>query len=295
MEAKMDTNYRLVKRFFGLLLLALFLWGGSFGSMKAVQHTGEGAFTRTYHWEFEDCQYSMAYAIPWETYHFYQEKVRVYPHFAVYTYENRYHRFLDDFVQQLACLAENSGMDRPTTLRFVIAFVQQLEYRNDWGDYPKFPVETLAEFGGDCEDTSILLAAMLKALGYPTVLINPPGHMAMAVACDDCEGVAYRYKGRRYYYVETTARNFGVGQIPEDYLTTEDKILPLDVKPADLWVLYRFVPKRVASGKMLYSVSEDAGLQMAKLQGGKPFLAKTTVRSVKVDGKVSRSRSIALE
>ena len=290
----MDTNYRFLKRFCALLMLALVAWGGSFGGLKAVQHAEEGAFTRTYHWEFEDCQYSMAYEIPWETYHFYQEKVRVYPQFAVYTYENPNQRFLNDFVQQLECLAEASGMDRPTTLRFVIAFVQQLEYRNDWGDYPKFPIETLAEFGGDCEDTSILLASMLKAMGYSTVLINPPGHMAMAVAVDDCEGVAYRYNGRRYYYIETTARDFGIGQIPEDYLTTEDKILPLDVKPADLWVLYGFVPKRVPSGKMLYSVSEDAGLQMAKLQGGKPFLAKTTVRSVKVDGKVSRSRSFGV-
>jgi len=47
----------------------------------------------------------------------------------------------------------------------------------------KYPVETPVE-RGDCEDKSILLAAILRALGYRTALLvfpDDPGHMAVGV------------------------------------------------------------------------------------------------------------------
>lgn len=58
------------------------------------------------------------------------------------------------------------------------------------GEYPKYPVETLVE-GGDCEDKSILLAAILRAMGYRTALLvfsGNPGHIAVGVECPDCWG-----------------------------------------------------------------------------------------------------------
>jgi hypothetical protein len=250
------------------------------------------AFTRTFRWDFEGCTYEMSYQIPWKTYHYYQEKPRVFHNYAVYTHENPAHAFLGDFVQTLRCQAEASGLNRAETMRFVITFVQHLEYRNDQGEYPKFPIETVAEFGGDCEDTSLLLAAMLEELGYETVLINPPGHMAIAMACDDCSGVAYHSAGKRYYYIETTATGFGIGEVPESYRNTTDKIMPLTVKRYDLWVLHDFVPRKHASSEMLYFVSEDRGMGMATSQRGEQVLAKAMVRSVKVDGRVSTSRRV---
>jgi hypothetical protein len=139
-----------------------------------------------------------------------------------------------------------------------------------------------------------LLAALLKEMGYATILVNPPGHMAIAVACDACEGVAYNEGGRQYYYVETTASGFGVGEIPEDYRNTTDKIMPMAVKSYDLWVLHDFVPKKAAAGDMLYFVSEDEGMGMATSQRGESVLARATVRSVKVDGTISTSRRVSV-
>jgi hypothetical protein len=291
MEDKMDTTNRILKYSIACCLSFLAILGGFQAKTQPIQ---QDAFTRTYHWDFEGCTYSMAYQIPWETYHFYQEKPRVFQNFAVYTFENQRHAFLSEFVRTLECKAEATGMDRRETLNFVIAFVQQLQYRNDQGEYPKFPVETLAEFGGDCEDTSILLAAMLREMGYATVFINPPGHMAIAMACDDCEGVAYRQDGRRYYYIETTAGGFGIGDIPEDYQETSDKVLPMTARPSDLWVLREFIPKRSSSDRMVYSASEDAATCMGTSQRGEPVIAKATLRSVQIDGKVSTSRSVVL-
>lgn len=292
MTQKMNTFGNIGKY---LLACALFL--GLYQRPQAVMTAPAApraldAFTRTFQWDFEGCTYTLDYQFPWKTYHYYQEKPRVFHNYAIYTHENASHAFLGDFVQTLKCKAEASGLDRAATLRFVIAFVQQLEYRSDQGEYPKFPIETVAEFGGDCEDTSILLAAMLKELGYETILINPPGHMAIAMACDDCNGVAYHEFGKRYYYIETTASGFGVGEVPEDYRNTTDKVMPMTVKPYDLWVLHDFVPKKNASGDMLYFVSEDRGMGMATSQRGEQVLAKATVRRVKVDGTVSTSRRV---
>jgi hypothetical protein len=293
MEEKMDTSPKYKKGFLRSLILALAFCFGLGYSVSAATNGQSDAFTRTYHWEFEGCEYSMEYQFPWETYHFYQEKPRVFHNYAVYAFENKHYAFLPEFVRQMECMAEDHGLDRAGTLRLVIAFVQQLEYRGDQGEYPKFPIETLAEFGGDCEDTSILLAAMLEAMGYSTVLINPPGHMAIAMACEDCEGVAYHQDGRRYYYIETTAAGFGIGEVPGDYQQTTDKIMPMTVKAVDLWVLHEFIPKKAASGDMLYYVSEDEGV-MAKSQRGESYMATTTWRSVQMDGKVSTSRSIEI-
>jgi hypothetical protein len=286
----MDTSRRF-GQYLRTCLLALLI--GPFAGTWAATIHEEDAFVRTYRWDFEGCEYSFRHEIPWELYHFYQEKPRVFHNYAVYTHENRYYQFLPQFVQELQCLAAASGLDRQATLRWVISFVQQLNYRNDQGEYPKFPIETLAERGGDCEDTSILLAAILAEMGYPTILINPPGHMAIAVACDDCGGAVYHHEGRDYYYVETTATGFGVGDIPESYRQSTDKIMPMTVRATDLWVLYAFIPKQVASRDMLYYVSEDAGLLMSQSQRGERLLTKATVRHIRVDGKVSTSRTYA--
>jgi len=57
------------------------------------------------------------------------------------------------------------------TIDFVGSFVQQLPYTSDrvttpYDEYPRFPLETLYEKGGDCEDTAILAATILKEMGY---------------------------------------------------------------------------------------------------------------------------------
>lgn len=254
------------------------------GMMPMPVVAGTDTFHRTYWWHFEGKGYVMEYDIPWETYHFYQEKQRVFHNYAVYAYENPDYAFLPDFVDRLSCIAEEAGLNRDQTLRLVIAFVQQLQYQPEKGEYPKFPIETLAERGGDCEDTSILLSAMLRLMGYSSVMVNPPGHMAVAIACDDCQGTAYNQDGRRYYYVETTAAGYSIGDIPEDYRTTTDKVHAMKVRKEDLWVLNAFVPQRTSG--MVYFVSEDAGTHTAKLQSGESIKTSGTLKTVNVDGKV---------
>lgn len=138
--------------------------------------------------------------------------------------------FADELARILSDDAEANGFsDKRTKVEFVIDFVQNLPYVPDdvskgFDDYTKFIAETITEAGGDCEDTAIMLAAILQAdsFGYDTVLIQPPGHMAAGIyGSDDLQGVYWEYEGRRYYYIETTGEGWGIGDIPETYEDAE--------------------------------------------------------------------------
>ncbi|MDI7278270.1 MAG: hypothetical protein QME94_20010, partial [Anaerolineae bacterium] len=72
----------------------------------------------------------------------------------------------------------------------VLAFTQQcIHYELDLApgtaeeiEYPKYPIESLMEEKGDCEDHAILMAALLKRMGYDVALLLCPGHAAVGVA-----------------------------------------------------------------------------------------------------------------
>lgn len=134
--------------------------------------------------------------------------------------------FADELTGILSDEAEANGFTtKNTKVEFVIDFIQNLPYVPDdvskgFDDYTKFATETITEAGGDCEDTAVMLAAVLQAppFEYDTVLIELPGHMAVGVyGSEDLPGVYYEYEGRRYYYVETTGTGWGIGDLPDIY------------------------------------------------------------------------------
>ncbi|MEW5818395.1 MAG: hypothetical protein AB1798_23775, partial [Spirochaetota bacterium] len=51
-------------------------------------------------------------------------------------------------------------------------------------DFLQFPVQTLKYRAGDCDDLSILYAALLEALGIETAFITIPGHIFIAFSVD---------------------------------------------------------------------------------------------------------------
>ena len=62
---------------------------------------------------------------------------------------------------------------RQDRVDFVLSFVQSLPYTLDdvttgYDEFRRYAVETLIEGGGDCEDTTILVAAILRGLGEST-------------------------------------------------------------------------------------------------------------------------------
>jgi len=104
---------------------------------------------------------------------------------------------------------------------YLTAFVQQnIVYTkdpyNNGFDYPKFPIETLTEKKGDCEDSAILLVTLLKLFNFDAVLIQVPGHMAVGIACGNCSSY-YNFEDKKYAYIETTSPKWEIGSIPSDY------------------------------------------------------------------------------
>ncbi|MCK4353258.1 hypothetical protein KAW65_07625 [candidate division WOR-3 bacterium] len=126
-----------------------------------------------------------------------------------------------------------SGYDEVTN---ALCFAQEsIEYAYDKDsvgieDYWRYPLETLYDKQGDCECKSIMVAAILKALGYDVLFLiisskdkTKPSHAAIAVAGADGfpDFKGYNYKGKVYFYCETTAEGWKVGEIPREYSDAE--------------------------------------------------------------------------
>ena len=124
-------------------------------------------------------------------------------------------------------------MDDDSLVRMVVSFVQSFEYIDDdvWtgiedSEYPKYPYETLYDHCGDCEDTAALLIAMLRELGYGSCLLAFEDHMAVGILGEeDLDGYYFEDEGDRYYYVETTAKGWEIGEMPDEYIEAEAYLL----------------------------------------------------------------------
>lgn len=102
-----------------------------------------------------------------------------------------------------------------------IVFVQRLPYEADLDgmgvdEHWRFPVETIHDGRGDCEDATILLLALLHVLRVPAVPIWHPGHVAVGLLAGAARPDAISVDGQRIRYVETTTVS-PIGWIPEAY------------------------------------------------------------------------------
>jgi hypothetical protein len=137
----------------------------------------------------------------------------------------------DPYIQMLANKLNETtaelGYSDYDKVSFVLAFVQSLPYTSDnvtegYNEYPRFPIETLVDGGGDCEDTAILFATITLTIGYGTVYLNPTGHYAVGILGSGITGTSWEHpegSNRTYYYCETTGDNFKIGQLPLEYMT----------------------------------------------------------------------------
>ena len=137
-----------------------------------------------------------------------------------------YVTYNDPFIQRISKkISEAAEKDNLCKSCLVASFVHSLSYVDDkytgYDEYPKYPVETFFEKNGDCEDTSYLTASIIKAMNIDTVLVLLPGHMAVAVWMNcDSPGTYYKFNDRCYYFIETTGKDWDVGDMSNDYRYT---------------------------------------------------------------------------
>ena len=144
--------------------------------------------------------------------------------------------YIKILAQKLNETATQQGYNSFDEISFVLAFVQSLPYTSDSvttgrDEYPRFPIETLVDDGGDCEDTSILFATLTLIMGYGTVYINPTDHYAVGILGNNLRGTYWTHpenSNNTYYYCETTGDNFKIGQLPEEFQGQKAFIYDID-------------------------------------------------------------------
>ena len=191
-----------------------------------------------YQWHALDREWSFSLNLSNDLYDVYSQRTRFrdYDLFVTDSFDDKLIGQLTKYFSESLSSLNFQSID---VLKFVAAFVQSLDYTNDLAtkgidEYPKFPFETLYDAAGDCEDTSILLAALQLDLKFEVILLEFDQHLAVAVALpqNSVDGYYVESEGKKYFYIETTGNNWDIGQLPDHYIGSESTILNLTQRPS---------------------------------------------------------------
>lgn len=155
----------------------------SFSDDVNVLAVPDGMILRRYHWEYDGEEQSLEFLFPENLYLTYHNQVRQ-PLIDNYNYGDYVIEPRDDpTLSDLAdALQEKATGGRIAVLDYILSFVQgSIRYVEDQPgmEYPLYPLETLVDGQGDCEDTTILYVSLVRALGY---------HVTMAFVDTDADG-----------------------------------------------------------------------------------------------------------
>lgn len=228
------------------ILLVLMLFSASLSAHTVVEY--DGYFEVEHSWKYNGKDCSITLNISTDLYDYYRNDRE---HLA-YVYQfndgevppNYYSFMLSEhdrpLMHALAQEFSRYALTEKDQIELALSFVQSLPYAfdsdsKDEDEYVRYPVETLVDGCGDCEDKVALLVALLYEMDKDFVLLVLPEHMALGVSCDEIEGSRYLlYQGKKYYFMETTMPNWQIGQVPEDYFGTEVEVVPVDDMPSML-------------------------------------------------------------
>lgn len=207
--------------------------------IETFTKTVTGDFERTCRWSYKGNDYGVVMTYDFSYVQKLHSKIGRAPVFDIT--KKSFVDYNDYLIQSLAEFMHKETMylSDEDKVGVVLSFVQQCiqyEYDDDYckkAEYFKYPLETLYDMRGDCEDSSILFAAIVKAMGYDVVLCEytdlklyrDKGHMAVAVALENCYGMYYEYGGKKYFYCETTNTGWQIGKMPDDY--DEARLIPI--------------------------------------------------------------------
>jgi hypothetical protein len=116
-----------------------------------------------------------------------------------------------DLIAEFRNVKTRDGLSDDEYLELMAAYTQSLQYETIGENPAKFPIETVVDGAGDCDDKSLLLAGLLSREGYRVALLSfgPEQHMALGVGSSE-----YHYQNTNYTFLETTNLSY-VGITPE--------------------------------------------------------------------------------
>jgi hypothetical protein len=137
--------------------------------------------------------------------------------------EQQNYTFIGYIAVALNSLAEKEHFNDEQKIEFLQSFVGGAIPYIENASY-QLPAQTLVD-GGNCGTKSVLLAAILKHLGYKIALLEyrDQDHMAIGVSASltefpDYTPVSFNKDDLSYYFLETTEPNWKLGQLSSDKL-----------------------------------------------------------------------------
>ena len=188
-------------------------------------------------WKYNDKKWSCSINVPVQLYRYYQGRSHRSDDMVPFVLSDYDRNCVRGLVNSFWEGGRQAGYTDRDNLLNVISFVQSLRYVSDRQskgelDYVRFPVETLVDGVGDCEDMAILAATILHEMGYGVLLVILPDHLALAVdGGEGFDGTYYMYEGSKYYYLEVTGVGWNIGQIPQEFRNSPASLEPLVYRP----------------------------------------------------------------
>jgi hypothetical protein len=137
----------------------------------------------------------------------------------------------DSLLFELRAHRDSLGLDGDRYAELIVSMVQALMYRTDPVNLqPKFPIETVHDLDGDCDDKTLLAAALLAREGYDVamLLFSEEEHMALGIRTN---GSTYGKSG--YGFIELTIPSL-IGWVPEESASNVELISePMVVRIGD--------------------------------------------------------------
>lgn len=200
------------------------------GAYYVVMVTGD--VDRTFTWTYNRESYTITIGIDYEdllyarNYYTVDQRQQSSDHardktFVTISYtDSRMAPYMEELVDKMlsALREKHPSITEDMLLNYILRFTQLIEYQSDeeymgYTEYWKFPIETLYDQGGDCEDTSILFCAIAHQcrenvnMNYKTAVLLLPSHMAGAIKLTG---------SNTWSYCETTSTSYEVGDIPSE-------------------------------------------------------------------------------
>jgi hypothetical protein len=211
---------------------------GRFNKAKNLQpHKFDGMVRRWYTWEYpirpqlqQDVPLSRFFTelqLSYARYLGYQKQPRDLNPYRFDSYITVAAPEIEVLANELVKLGRMRNFQPYHMLGHTLAFVQQcIRYAHDRSaqdkiiEYPKYPLETLLDRSGDCEDKAILAASLLARMGFTVALVVLPTHVALGIA-----GIEQAYgtcvtdptTGLNYLYTETTGPGWLPGEVPLEF------------------------------------------------------------------------------
>lgn len=91
--------------------------------------------------------------------------------------------------------------------QIIIDFTQHFPYQEKEGSFVKYPLETLCEFGGNCEDMSVLAVSLLTAANINSCFLLWDDHVAIGIDVP-AKGEYFYFKEREFYLANPVGSDF---------------------------------------------------------------------------------------